>query len=78
MLVGEEKPKEETLWTMTVMFLSRYGNSTAAWNGELWKGTTMRGHDHHIGWDQGFYFMLSLDLGCRSISMRLGGLISPS
>lgn len=34
MLVGEEKPKEETLWTMTVMFLSGYRNSTAAWSGE--------------------------------------------
>lgn len=34
MLVGEEKPKEETLGTMTVMFPRRYRNSTATWNGE--------------------------------------------
>lgn len=34
MLVGEEKPKEETIGTMTVMFPRRHRNSTATWNEE--------------------------------------------
>lgn len=53
-------------------------DSHLEWGAQVWKGAAMRGRDHHIGWDQRFYFMLSLDLGCRSISMRLGGLFSLS